>query len=142
MSEVVNDSTSRMAEGDLRSIAAYLKDQPAKGAEPRRVAGDDPGTRTGEAIYADNCAACHAGSGEGIARLFPTLKDSPSAQSADPTSLIRVVLQGARSVATDPAPARPAMPVFDWKLSDAQVAAVLTLHPQQLGQCGRRRIRR
>jgi len=126
MSEVVADSTSHMTDGDLRAIAAYLKDQPATGAEPARVAANDPAMRTGEAIYVDNCEACHAMSGEGVARLFPALKGGPSTQSADPTSLIRVVLQGAQSVATEGAPTGPAMPAFDWKLSDAEVAAVLT----------------
>lgn len=126
MSEVVGDSTSQMTDGDLRAIATYLKDQPSKGGEPARIAADNPTMRAGAALYADNCAACHAMSGEGVPHLFPALKDSPSAQSADPTSLIRVVLQGARSVATDSAPTAPAMPAFDWKLSDAQVAAVLT----------------
>src|SRR6185437_15078039 len=115
-----------MTDDDLRAIAAYLKDQPATSAEPARVAANDPAMRSGEAIYIDNCAACHAMSGEGVARLFPALKGSPSTQSAEPTSLIRVVLQGARSVATDGAPTAPAMPAFDWKLSDGQVAAVLT----------------
>ena len=32
----------------------------------------------------------------------------------------------ARSVATDPAPTGPAMPALGWKLSDAEVAAVVT----------------
>ena len=53
-------------------------------------------------------------------------KAAPSTQSTDPTSLIRVVLEGAQSAATDSAPTGPAMPAFDWKLSDAQVAAVVT----------------
>ena len=82
--------------------------------------------RAGQAIYVDNCAACHASAGTGIAQLFPALKGSPSVQSADPASLIRVVLRGAQSVATDPAPTGPAMPAFGWKLSDDEVAAVVT----------------
>jgi mono/diheme cytochrome c family protein len=40
--------------------------------------------------------------------------------------LIRIVLHGARSVATDSAPTAPAMPAFDWKLSDDQIAAAVT----------------
>jgi mono/diheme cytochrome c family protein len=82
--------------------------------------------RAGEVIYLDNCAACHTSAGTGIPQLFPALKDSPSVQSADPASLIRVVLRGAQSVATDPAPTGPAMPALGWKLSDDEVAAVVT----------------
>jgi mono/diheme cytochrome c family protein len=44
----------------------------------------------------------------------------------DPISVIRVVLQGAQSVATDAAPTRAAMPALGWKLSDNEVAAVVT----------------
>jgi mono/diheme cytochrome c family protein len=87
---------------------------------------DAAAMHAGEAIYADNCAACHAVAGAGVAGLFPALKGSAAVQSADPASLVRVVLEGARSVATDAAPTAPAMPAFDWKLSDAQAAAVLT----------------
>ncbi|HEX6843210.1 MAG TPA: cytochrome c [Stellaceae bacterium] len=136
MSEVVTDSTSQMTDDDLRAIAAYLKDQPATSTEPARVAANDPAMRGGEAIYVDNCAACHAMSGEGVAGMFPALKGGPATQSADPTSLIRVVLQGARSVATERAPTGPAMPAFDWKLSDAEVAAVLTYIRNSWGNAG------
>jgi mono/diheme cytochrome c family protein len=47
-------------------------------------------------------------------------------QQAQATSLIRVVLEGSRAVATDAAPTGPAMPSFAWRLSDAEVAAVVT----------------
>jgi len=47
-------------------------------------------------------------------------------QSDDPTTLTRVVLHGTRAVSTSGAPTAPAMPAFDWRLGDAQVAAVLT----------------
>ena len=128
MAEVVTDSTSKLSHDDLAAIATYLKDdQPAGGsAPPTPIAADDSTMRAGAAIYVDQCAACHAAAGTGIVGLFPSLKGSPSVQSVDATSLIRVVLEGARSVATDPAPTGPAMPSFGWKLSDDQVAAVLT----------------
>jgi mono/diheme cytochrome c family protein len=80
----------------------------------------------GQALYVDNCAACHTSAGTGTPQLFPALKGSPSVQSTDPASLIRVVLRGAQSVATDPAPTAPSMPALGWKLSDAEVAAVVT----------------
>jgi mono/diheme cytochrome c family protein len=127
MSDVIVHSTSQMTDADLRAIAIYLKDQPApSGESPKPVSGEDPMIRAGEAIYLDNCAACHTSAGTGIPHLFPALKGSPSVQSADPASLIRVVLRGAQSVATDPAPTGPSMPALGWKLSDAEVAAVVT----------------
>ncbi len=62
----------------------------------------------------------------GIARLLPTLKGSPFVQQDNPGSLLHVVLHGTRAVATGATPTAPAMPAFDWKLSDEQVAAVVT----------------
>jgi mono/diheme cytochrome c family protein len=47
-------------------------------------------------------------------------------QQTDPTTMLRVVLRGARSVGTDGAPTAPAMPAFGWYLNDDQVAAVVT----------------
>ena len=127
MSDVIVHSTSQMTDADLRAIAVYLKDQRApSGESPKPVSGEDRMMRAGEAVYLDNCAACHTGAGSGIPQLFPALKNSPSVQSADPANLIRVVLRGAQSVATDAAPTGPAMPVLGWKLSDDEVAAVVT----------------
>jgi mono/diheme cytochrome c family protein len=59
-------------------------------------------------------------------RNFPRLAGSALVQSGDPTTLVRVVLQGTRAVSTSSMPTAPAMPAFDWRLNDAQVAAVLT----------------
>ena len=42
------------------------------------------------------------------------------------SSLIRVVLRGARTVATQQAPTAPAMPSFAADLNDTQVAALVT----------------
>ncbi|HEY2132184.1 MAG TPA: cytochrome c [Acetobacteraceae bacterium] len=58
--------------------------------------------------------------------MFPALKGSAVVQSASPTTVLRAILIGARAVDTDAAPTGPAMPPFDWKLSDEQVAAVAT----------------
>jgi mono/diheme cytochrome c family protein len=81
---------------------------------------------TGSAIYADECSACHGLDGKGVPYLFPSLAGSPNVRSTDPASLIRVLIEGARSVATAGEPTGPGMPSFAWKLSDDQAAAVLT----------------
>jgi mono/diheme cytochrome c family protein len=80
----------------------------------------------GAAIYADECSACRGSDGKGAPYLFPSLAGSPNVRSVDPTSLIRVVIDGARSVATAGEPTGPGMPSFTWKLSDDQDPAVLT----------------
>jgi mono/diheme cytochrome c family protein len=87
----------------------------------------------GSAIYVDNCSACHDMDGKGVPYLFSTLAGSPNVRSADPTSLIRVVIEGARSVAMAAELMCPGMPSFAWKLSDDQAAAVLTFIPNSWG---------
>ena len=128
MAEAVFHSTSRMSDEDILAIATYLKDSGEGGASarPQPVAADNNAMRAGAAIYKDSCAACHKDSGEGEVNLFPRLAGSALVQSDDPTTLVRVVLHGTRAVSTSGAPTAPAMPAFDWRLGDAQVAAVLT----------------
>jgi mono/diheme cytochrome c family protein len=128
MAEAVSHSTSRMADDDIQAVATYLKDsgEGNPGAKPAPVAASDNAMRAGAAIYKDSCAACHRDSGEGEINLFPRLAGSALVQSDDPTTLARVVLHGTRAVSTSSAPTAPAMPAFDWRLGDAQVAAVLT----------------
>ncbi len=127
MAEEISDSTSNWAIEDLRAAATYLLDQPGSNATPPKpVSEQDPAMKAGLAIYIDECAACHTMQGAGIARMLPTLKGSPSVQQQRPDSLVRVVLDGTRAVATELAPTGPGMPSFNWKLSDDQVASVLT----------------
>jgi mono/diheme cytochrome c family protein len=128
MAEAVSHSTSRMNDEDILAIATYLKDSGQSGASarPEPVAASNSAMRAGAAIYKDSCAACHKDSGEGEINLFPRLAGSALVQSDDPTTLVRVVLHGTRAVSTSDAPTAPAMPAFDWRLEDAQVAAVLT----------------
>nr|WP_249808715.1 cytochrome c [Bradyrhizobium sp. 48] len=128
MSEAVSHSSSQMTDEDIAAIATYLKDSGTGGTatKPTPVAANDNAMRVGAAIYKDSCAACHRDSGAGEARLFPKLAGSALVQSDDPTTLAHVVLSGTRGVSTVGAPTGPAMPAFDWRLSDGQVAAVLT----------------
>ncbi len=129
MSETLNLSTSKMSDEDLKAIAVYLKDQSAGGNANKTASADPPDQavmKAGAQIYADECAGCHAADGKGEARLFPSLNGSPVVQQTDPTTILHVVLRGALSVATKPAPTAPAMPQFAWILNDDEVAAVVT----------------
>ena len=127
MAEEITLSSSHMTDADLTAIATYLKALPGQTASPPAgVSASDPKMVAGEAIYADACSACHGLDGKGVPYLFPSLAGSPNVRSADPASLIRVVIEGARSVATAGEPTGPGMPSFAWKLSDDQAAAVLT----------------
>jgi mono/diheme cytochrome c family protein len=127
MKDVVENSTSKMADADLKAMAVYLKERGAAGSPPATpVPASDKRMQVGEAIYVDTCAACHMRSGEGVAHMFPRLAGSVIATQLDPASLIRIVLTGGRAAATDSLPTAPAMPSLGYRLNDDQVAAVVT----------------
>jgi mono/diheme cytochrome c family protein len=127
MAEEITLSSSQMTDADLTAIATYLKSLPGEAAAaPAAASAPEPTMAAGGAIYADECSACHGPDGKGVPYLFPSLTGSPNVRSVDPASLIRVVLEGARSVATAGEPTGPGMPSFAWKLNDDEAAAVLT----------------
>jgi mono/diheme cytochrome c family protein len=125
MSEEIVNSTSQYSDSDLGAMATYLKSlsgqQDAPPPQPASAV-----MTAGQAIYRDQCSACHGLDGKGVAMLFPSLAQSSLAHASDPTSAIHLVLRGGRSVATKAEPTAPGMPSFDWQLNDDQVAAVLT----------------
>jgi len=125
MSETLSLSTSRMRDDDLKAIAVYLKGQPGQSGAPA-AAPDRSVMKKGEQIYADECSGCHKPDGSGVPALFPTLKGAPAVQQTDPTSLLRVILRGAKAAGTSRAPTASSMPAFSWILADGQVAAVTT----------------
>jgi len=128
MSEMVSLSSSHMTDADLKAIAVYLKDQagPQKDQKEARSDPKDATMTMGKNIYADECSGCHTPNGKGTPGMFPSVNGSPLVQQTDPTTMLRLVLRGARSVGTDGAPTAPAMPAFGWYLNDDQVAAVVT----------------
>jgi mono/diheme cytochrome c family protein len=125
MAEEIINSTSQYDDDDLDAIATYLKSLPGQQSAAPALA-DQSAMKAGEAIYRDQCSACHGLDGQGVAMLFPSLAQSSLAHASDPTSAIRLVLRGGRSAATNAEPTAPGMPSFGWQLDDAQVAAVLT----------------
>lgn len=127
MAEEVENSSAHFKDDDLKAIATYLKSLPGEGGSKEKpLDQSDKRMVAGKAIFHDTCAACHGLDGKGVANLFPALAQAPTVRSKDPTSAIRVILRGARSVATKAEPTAPAMPSFGWQLNDDQIAAVAT----------------
>jgi mono/diheme cytochrome c family protein len=136
MADVVRDSTQYMTEQDVAAIATYLKSlspapedrRPAFAANDATIrtimAGDE--RSTGGRIYMDSCAACHRLSGSGESFAFPTLAGNSSVLNSDPSSLIAVILNGARLPSTAAAPTGLAMPPFGWRYGDADIAKLAT----------------
>jgi mono/diheme cytochrome c family protein len=127
MRDVIENSTSKMAEADLKAIAVYLKERGSAGTPaPAAVPASDPRMQVGQAIFVDTCSACHTRNGSGIEHMFPRLADNAIVKQSDPTTLMRIVLTGVRGAGTDAFPTSPAMPSFNYRLDDDQVAAVVT----------------
>lgn len=126
MAEVVSLSSSQMTDADLKAIATYLKSFSEVSDPPKPLRPDDPVMVAGAAIYGDQCSACHGLDGHGASKLFPSIAGSSAVRADNPATLVRIVLRGARSVATDEEPTAPGMPSYGWQLNDTQVAAVLT----------------
>jgi alcohol dehydrogenase (quinone), cytochrome c subunit len=134
MSDVVIHSTQSLHDEDLRAIAHFLKTlpgsdgersfsfQPAAGAA---LASGDV-SRRGALDYLNNCAACHLSSGEGYDQTFPALAGNPVVNAPDPVSLIRIVLSGSAEPATAKAPTHFTMPPFGERMTDQEVADVLS----------------
>ena len=125
MAEAVSLSTSHMTDQDTKAMAIYLKSLPGKENGDKPLSADTGTMSAGNAIYRDQCSACHGIEGKGIPNLFPSVANSSMARSKDPTTAIRIVLRGARSVGTNDEPTAPGMPSYGWQLDDGQVAAVL-----------------
>ncbi len=137
MGEEVADASSHFTDRDLTAIATYLKSLPGDDSHQTPLASSDARMQAGKAIFHDSCSACHGLDGKGVANLFPDIAKSPSVRATDPTSAIRIVLRGARSVATQKEPTSPAMPSFGWQLKDDQLAAVLTYIRNSWGAAAR-----
>jgi mono/diheme cytochrome c family protein len=138
MSEEVSDSSSRMTDADLEAIATYLEDQRGGSSRSTPIPPSDPQMLAGAAIYRDQCSACHQIDGTGVPRLIPDLAGSAAVASREPTTLLRVILQGAQTVATREEPTGPQMPSYAWQLDDAQVAAVATFVRNSWGHAASR----
>jgi mono/diheme cytochrome c family protein len=129
MSEVVHDSTQHLDEKDLHAIAVYLKDLPPHESPASAAGGNTPDAdrvARGHGLYIDDCAGCHMENGEGIAGVFPPLKGNNVVQSKDPETVVHIILSGAKTAVTRQDPTGLAMPAFDWKLSNEQVADLVT----------------
>jgi mono/diheme cytochrome c family protein len=126
MSEVVVNSTSRISDADVRAIAVYLKDLPAGTPEPAASMAPTAAMTDGEKIYKGACIACHEADGSGAPRIYPPLPGNANLQSSDPSSTLRIILDGAQTVTTARAPNTGSMPAYAAKLSDQQIADVTT----------------
>ncbi len=129
MAEVVFRSTQYLTDADARAMAVYLQALPQH--EVPALPATVPAASTmalGAKVYEQQCAQCHGdqGQGKGGPGAFPALAGNRAVVLADPTNLVRVVLQGGYLPATAGNPRPHGMPPFRHLLTDEEVAAVAT----------------
>lgn len=132
MAEVVFRSTQYLSDADARAMAVYLQALPLHAATPAKQAVAPASVmERGAKVYEAQCAQCHGGQGQGAKDeagqpAFPPLAGNRAVVLADPTNLVRVVLQGGYLPATAGNPRPHGMPPFQHLLGDEDVAAVTT----------------
>jgi mono/diheme cytochrome c family protein len=124
MAEIVVNSTSKMSDSDLRAIAVYLKSLPTGPPEPVVTPPSEATMASGKALYGHACVACHEVDGSSAPRIYPPLPGNALLQSADPSSTLRIILDGAQTVTTPRAPNTGSMPGYAKQWSDQEIADV------------------
>ena len=131
MAEVVHDSTQHMTEPDLRAMATYLKSLPPKSSDDAAPMETTAAMRIdlmerGARVYGEQCVGCHQPSGLGVPRAYPALAHNPGVIMNSTINAVRAVLNGGLPPGTDNNPRPFGMPPFAQRLSDEDVASVLT----------------
>ena len=137
MVTVIENSTQYLRKEDLRAIAHYLKSLPAQAEKasyrsvaqapilPAGFAGVTP-EPPGAGIYSGYCAKCHRHDGSGKSPGIPPLAAGSMVLSENVTSLIRLMLEGGTGPRTEKGPVPEKMPGYAKKLTDREIADVLT----------------
>jgi mono/diheme cytochrome c family protein len=131
MAEVTFDSLQYLNDADTRAMAIYLKslgEGSPLAPETSTVSAPENSLllNFGKTVYEANCASCHATDGRGMPPQYPPLAGNPSIQMESAVNPIRMVLNGGFPPGTDGNPMPYGMPPFAQKLSDDEVAAVVT----------------
>lgn len=111
--------------GDWRSD--MLEEDPValRSASASNIAAEDPIT-LGKRIFTGNCAVCHQSTGLGVPGQYPPLAGSEWV-AGNPARIKRLVLHGGEGqIEVKGSTYNNAMPAFGAKLTDKQIAAVLT----------------
>lgn len=127
MAEAINASFQYFHDDDLVAMANYVKSLPDHGvAKPKPIDAANSQMVNGKKVFIDNCIACHVINGEGISSMIPAFKDNGTIQGQSSESMTHILLNGSKGAITRFNPTGAAMPAFAWKLTDTQIADVLT----------------
>ena len=103
-----------------------IETTPSEGSREEGPAPPEEEILNGANLYVQQCATCHGSQGEGGAGVFPPLAGSEWV-TGDEETPIRIVLHGLQgSVQVEGTTYNGVMPAFGSRLSDAEIAAILT----------------
>lgn len=136
MAEVVFQSTQFLHEDDALALAHYLSELPGTGQAERAAVADRLHTM-GSRIYEQQCSTCHGEQGEGQAPGWPALAGNLTLTLDSPLNAIRKVLDGGFAPGTVLNPQPYGMPPYRHRLSDTDIAAVLSYARNQWGNAAR-----
>ena len=119
MQEVVHDSLSHMTDADLHAMAIYLKHQVSTSRPLAPSPVKWPRQADAQALYQQQCGACHQSDGKGIAGTVPALAHNDAVTAAEPSNLIMAMLEGFPANGS-----WGAMGSFAQSLTDEQIADV------------------
>ncbi len=140
MAEVVLNSTQYLSDADANAVAVYLKALPslrsATPADTLPQAGRADSAGVGAKSYKKYCAECHGSQGLGEPGAYPALAGNRAVNLANPANLVQIVLSGGFAPATAGNPRPFGMPPFQLRLSDPELAAVLTYIRTAWGNTG------
>jgi mono/diheme cytochrome c family protein len=131
MAEVTFNSLQYLSDTDVRAMAVYLKslaEGSPPGAESSGVSSSENSLlmSLGLTVYQARCASCHGSDGRGMPPDYPPLAGNPSIQMESAVNPIRMVLNGGLPPGTAGNPMPFGMPPFAQRLSDNEIAAVVT----------------
>jgi cytochrome c553 len=130
MAEVVLHGSQYLNDADARAMALYLKGLPQTAAQAvAKATGSPVATQTlsvGAKLYESHCADCHGLQGQGRENTYPALAGNRAVLMDNSNNLVHSVLGGGFAPATA-GHARPfGMPPFMLRLTDREMAAVLS----------------
>ena len=122
MNDVIVNGTSKLPAEDVQAMAVYLKALP-----PQEYSGpvvSEAEAQAGAEIYKKRCDECHQSSGGGGLFNAPPLAGSAIVQTADPASMINVILYAPQKAEGVSYGEWETMKPFAEVLNDADIAAV------------------
>ena len=137
MTEVIENSTSQLSDGDIHAIAVYLKSLSPSDTAPPSTPASVPADRmaAGQAIYTDNCTTCHQADGSGTPNVFPPLKSSAVLTAPDPATAVQIILRGSNEPQLGGSSVF-GMPTYGTKLDDEQMSQLMDYLRNSWGNAG------